>query len=102
MNSVGWTQSRVRPEGSNCAVSNSGTLVRSEATQIPLAWLLLSGLSRALPHTSIHAAIPCFRRTHVASVGSSGTPNLPSEDPYVFGSPVPSAGLRPLGRSPGP
>lgn len=73
----------MRPEGSNCAVSNSGTLALPKAMHIPLAWLLLSGLSLALPHTSIHAATPCFHRTHVASVGSRGTPNLPSEDLYV-------------------
>ena len=93
----------MRPEGFNCAVSNSGTLARPEATQIPLVGLLLSGLSLALLQASTHAVVPHPSAGPTSpSVGSKGTPNLPSDDLYVPGAPGTSAALRPLGRTPGP
>ena len=83
---MGWTQNHARPEGSNCAVSNSGTLPRPEPTQIPSAW---PPPLRILPSPSAHATPvgspdgPCRRGPHAPAghhpqSGPQGDPRSPS------------------------
>lgn len=113
---MGWTQNHVRPEGSNCSLSNSGALTRPEPTLSPSACPPSCPL-RILPGPSAHPiprgspdgpcrCVPTLPQDTVPRVGPSRT-QISLEGlrrcsiPSTFQGTAPQQDSRPLEGTPG-